>query len=106
MNETVLTETIIASATSSTRPLPGQDYRSGPNFSVMSNCATIRLSCTNPGAVFDIKEDISRAIDPTPISGASDKSVISGSKLSTGKRYYIANPKNATEDFCVTIFGS
>lgn len=104
MSDTVLTEKIIASATSSTRPLPGQDHRSGPNFSVMSNSATIRLSCTNPGAVFDIKEDIPMAVDPTPISGASNQSVITGNKLSTGKNYYIANPKNATEDFCVTIF--
>lgn len=106
MSEAVLAEKVIATASSKTRPLPGQDHRSGPNFCVMENCATIRLSCSASGAVFDIKEDIPVAIDPTPISGATNNSVISGSKLSTGKNYYIANPKNATDDFFVVIYSA
>jgi hypothetical protein len=94
--------TVIASGTSAAAPLAGQSNRSGPNFSLLgNNDGTITINAP-AGYIFDIKEDKS-GNDPTPVPNAMNGKTISGTVLSTGKSYYIANPRNSTAPFTVTL---
>lgn len=93
----------IATASSETSPLSGQDHRSGYNFQLLPNSAngkSISVTTMPTGMSFDIKEDKS-GTDPTPVSGAASGTEIASGKLVVGKNYYIANPKNANGNFVV-----
>ncbi|MFI8617095.1 hypothetical protein [Acidovorax sp. Leaf78] len=95
--------TVIAAGTSLPKPESGQSHRSGPNFTLISDDGgPITLSLPS-GIVFDIKQDISLKEDPTPVKDATNGTVVPGGKLTTGKNYYIANPRNATSNFSVTL---
>ena len=94
---------VIAIAISANAPLPGQEHRSGPDFEFFTDDGTtITISCPQ-GIVFDIKQDLRWAIDPTPVSEATNGTQIAGSVLATEKKYYIANPQHATGNFTVTL---
>jgi len=93
---------VIAASASATKPLQGQSHRSGFNFQLLSNDGnSITLSCP-PGVVFDIKQDVT-GTDPTPVSSATNGSVIPGGALAMGKNYYIANPQHASASFAVVL---
>jgi hypothetical protein len=93
---------VIAAAASETGPLSGQDHRSGFNFALLSsNNGSITLSAPQ-GVVFDIKQDVT-GTDPTPVSAATNGTVVPGGTLTTGRNYYIANPKHATASFAVVL---
>jgi hypothetical protein len=62
---------------------------------------TITVAGVN-GTSFDIKQDMP-GHDPTPVTGATNGAVISGSTLKAGNNYYIANPHFATGNFEVTL---
>jgi hypothetical protein len=93
---------VIAAAASETKPLQGQSHRSGFNFQLLTNDGNSITLSSPPGVVFDIKQDVS-GTDPTPVSAATNGSVIPGGTLSTGKNYYIANPQHASSSFAVVL---
>ncbi|HSP78726.1 MAG TPA: hypothetical protein VLQ93_09370 [Myxococcaceae bacterium] len=89
--------TTIASIVSSANVLPGQDHRSSwadAEFRVISNGASFTLNVSGgaSGLTFDLMQDVSGGHDPVVASGVKNGSTV---KLSTGRAYYIANPKNS-----------
>ncbi|MGE4070481.1 MAG: hypothetical protein AB7E72_04845 [Lysobacterales bacterium] len=94
---------VIAAGASEDKPQSGQKHRSGPNFQLLSNDGNQITLSGPPGVVFDVKQDKSAATDPTPISSATNGTVVPGGTLKTGTNYYIANPQHATSGFAVTF---
>jgi hypothetical protein len=92
---------IIAAGVSAPTTLSGQKDRSGPDFSLLGNNNDQITITSTTGGNFDIKQDKGGS-DPTPVPNANGK-IISGNTLPAGNNYYIANPKNATESFSVTL---
>jgi hypothetical protein len=93
---------VVAAAASETGPLPGQSHRFGYNFSLLTNNNnSITLSAPG-GFVFDIKQDVT-GTDPTPVSNATNGTVVPGGSLVAGRNYYIANPQHATASFAVVL---
>jgi hypothetical protein len=83
--------------TSEPAPQPRQSHRSSGNFSTQG-CADNLLWTTEPGPVFDVKEDKSLGTDPTIFSSMTTNVI----KPNPNKRdLYIANPKNANSNFTV-----
>ena len=94
---------VIASVVSAPKPLPGQNNRSSQNFQLVSNDGNqITAGCPG-GIVFNIMKDVSWGTDPVVVEDATNETVIPGGKLDTGTNYYIANPKNASSNFNVTL---
>jgi hypothetical protein len=92
----------IAASASETGPLPGQNNRSGFNFALLTDSNGSIVLSAPTGYVFDIKQDVTGS-DPTPVSNATNGTVIPGGKLQTNKNDYIANPKHATQAFAVVL---
>ncbi|MBC3873469.1 hypothetical protein [Undibacterium flavidum] len=92
--------TPIAAVASSAGPLTGQKARASNNFTLLNGG---QLVVSAPvGVVFSISQDKSGS-DPTPVSDATNGTVIESGKLSTNTNYYIASPKNAAGNFVVTL---
>lgn len=92
--------TPIAAVASSAGPLTGQKARASNNFTLLNGG---QLVVTAPaGVVFNISHDKSGS-DDTPVSNATNGTVIESGKLVTSANYYIASPKNATGNFVVTL---
>jgi hypothetical protein len=82
------------SVVSESIPSPGQKHRSSSNFNFRTNSSRV---IAPPGIIFNIKQDIRNAGDPTLF-----KNVTNGSTLNQGfNRVYIADPKNASDRFTV-----
>jgi hypothetical protein len=93
---------VIAAAASETGPLSGQSHRSGFNFSLLTDSNGSIVLSAPTGYVFDIKQDVT-GTDPTPVTNATNGTVVPGGKLQTNKNYYIANPQHATASFAVVL---
>ena len=91
-----------ASVTSEPEPQAGQSERSSGNFST-ENCVGKQLKWSCPqGLSFDVKKDRSAASDPTIFSGVANGTITT---IEKERSLYIANPKNAVENFLVEVEG-
>jgi hypothetical protein len=103
-------QTLIASVTSSPAPQDGQKHRSSGNFSTQTipdGTSYLLWNVLNADGSqnltihFDVMEDVSVGLDPTIYSNCYT------GKQDAPKEYrslYIANPKNATDNFIVQVF--
>lgn len=110
INNNAMGQTLIASVTSSPTPQDGQKHRSSGNFSTQTipdGTSYLLWNVLNTDGSqnliihFDVMEDVSVGIDPTIY-----KDCYTG-KQDAPKEYrslYIANPKNATDNFIVQVF--
>ena len=95
----------IASAVSAAQPLSGQENRSSNNIQLLSsNGSSITISGPAGEIKFDIAEDVGHGgNDPTLATQVNAGDVIPGGVLKVGVDYYIANPKNANENFVIIL---
>ena len=101
-------ESLLSSVVSLPHPQSGQKHRSSGNFSTdnadpKAKFFIIKVT-NNPNADdvnFDVMEDKSGATDPTIWRG-----MYSGNKVAVERKrdLYIANPKNAKENFTVEFY--
>lgn len=96
-----------AAGVSATKPLHGQDHRSGPDFQFLPTVpekGTITVHIIkgddNPEAIVAKMKERSGTIDPT-ITTIKEGSTFDGDKLSWAGKYYIADPSGATATFVV-----
>lgn len=95
-----------ASGVSSSKPLAGQDNRSGENFSFFtlpsSGSLTVQVQ-DNPNATTltcTVMEDVSGGRDPV-VASLSNGATVAVSKFSTSKNYYLASPNGTSANFAV-----
>jgi hypothetical protein len=89
-----------ASITSEPTPQAGQKHRSSDNFST-GGCGSVSIRWSAPGGItFDVMKDVSGGTDPVIHAGLTNGSITSNDQA---RSLYIANPRNATGDFLVTV---
>lgn len=89
-----------ASITSSPTPQPEQTHRSSDNFST-GGCGSVSIRWSCPvGITFDVMQDVSFHSDPVIHPSLTNGSVTSNDQ---SRSLYIANPRNATSNFLVTV---
>ena len=94
----------IAAGVSESKPLKGQDNRSGPNFQFVElpKAGDITVSITGAnGVTCSVMEDVSGGRDPV-VTSLSNGTTFAASKVRTGKSYYLASPSGTdNENFSV-----
>src|SRR3954447_19524959 len=99
-----------AAGSSSSKPLPGQDNRSGPNFQFVSvptsgNLTASFTSSSSSSIDCTIMQDVSGGRDPI-IATIRDGATVAASKFKTGTNYYLASPNGpGSTNFAVTLGG-
>ena len=94
----------IAAGVSESKPLKGQDNRSGPNFQFVelprAGDVTVSITGAN-GVTCAMMEDVSGGRDPV-VASLSNGATFAASKVKTGKSYYLASPNGtAGENFSI-----
>lgn len=91
-----------ASITSEPNPQGGQSHRSSDNFST-AGCGSVSIRWSSPeGITYDVMQDVSGGTDPVIHHGLTNGSVTSNNQ---SRSLYIANPRNASSDFLVSVSG-
>jgi hypothetical protein len=89
-----------ASVTSEPKPSEGQKNRWSGNFSTQ-NCSGSRLKWNCPaGIVFNVMKDVSGGTDPVIFRDITNGTV---TDMNQDRSLYIANPRNAGENFTVSV---